>query len=169
MQALVDAPPSLCSIFGDDEALQAYPAFIGTRLQSLLDDSPGTKTSPFSLMFLYHLALIIFSILGVFFHGYFYCFALFHIIVGNAILLRVIRAVTQNSRSLLWVCCLQTSLINSASYCCLQLAVLLVIVIYVYSLISFAFLRKSFDEAEGAYCQTAFQVHGKRWVQPYTP
>jgi hypothetical protein len=76
---------------------------MSTRLQGLLDDSPGTKTSPFSLMFLYHLALIVFSILGVFYHGYFYCFALFHIVVGNAILLRVIRAVTQNSKSLLWV------------------------------------------------------------------
>eukprot|EP00045_Choanoeca_perplexa_P018056 m.276491 g.276491 ORF g.276491 m.276491 type:complete len:2614 (+) comp17698_c0_seq3:125-7966(+) len=137
-------PPSFSaaiqSIFGDEDTIQAtYPTFMATSLTELLDDSPGTKTSPFSLMFLYHVALIVFSILGVFYHGYFYCFALFHIVVGNAILVRVIRAVTQNSKSLLW------------------LAVLLVIVIYVYSLISFAFLRKSFDEAEGAYCQTAFQ------------
>jgi hypothetical protein len=36
----------------------------------------------------------------------------------------------------------------------------MVIVIYIYSLISFAFLRKSFDESEGMFCQTAFQVHG---------
>ena len=150
-----------CSIFGDEEAMdKTYPAFMSTRLKALLDDSPGTKTSPLSLMFIYHLALIVFSVLGVFYHGYFYCFALFHIVVGNAILVRVIRAVTQNSKSLLWVRSRFPRVLwpRPLTCVCLQLAVLLVIVIYVYSLISFAFLRKSFDEAEGAYCQTAFQV-----------
>ena len=67
------------------------------------NESAGTQNSLVSVLSLYHIALVIFSVLGVFFHGYFFCFALFHVVVGNDILLRVIRAVTKNGVSLLWV------------------------------------------------------------------
>ena len=103
------------------------------------DTSKRTKTSPLSPSSLHHLLLIPFSVLGLVYHGYFFCYHLLHVVVGNDLLLRVLQSVTKNGRSLLWV------------------AALMVIVIYIYSLASFAFLRKSFDESEGAFCQNSFQ------------
>lgn len=94
------------------------------------------------MMFLYHVAIVVFSVLGVVFHGYFFSVHLFHIVIGNHLLIQVIRAVTSKGTALLW------------------LAALMVVIIYIYSLISFAFLRKAFDPEEGAFCQTAFQVDG---------
>eukprot|EP00056_Hartaetosiga_gracilis_P010415 m.153526 g.153526 ORF g.153526 m.153526 type:complete len:2653 (+) comp13309_c1_seq5:67-8025(+) len=103
------------------------------------DSSTRTMTPIFSGNSLYYILLVVFSVLGIFFNGYFYCFHLLHIVVGNDILLRVLQSVTKNGVSLLWV------------------AALMIVVIYIYSLISFAFLRKNFNEDDGAFCQTAFQ------------
>jgi inositol 1,4,5-triphosphate receptor type 1 len=62
------------------------------------------------------------------------------VVVGNDILLRVIQAVTKNGISLL------------------NVAMLLCIIIYIYSFISFAFLRKQFDQDDGYWCSTLWQV-----------
>ena len=51
-----------------------------------------------------------------------------------------LQSVTKNGRSLLWV------------------AALMVVIIYIYSLVSFAYLRKNFDEGEAAFCESSFQV-----------
>ena len=37
------------------------------------------------------MAVLLFSILGIIYDGYFYCFHFFHIIIGNDILLRATR------------------------------------------------------------------------------
>lgn len=129
-------PPSLHALieslpWGLDAVLQWVP---GVR-----DTSDRSKTSPLSPLSLHHLLLIPFSALGLVFHGYFFCYHLLHVVVGNDLLQRVMQSVTKNGRSLLWV------------------AALMVIIIYIYSLASFAYLRKSFDEGEGAYCQNTFQ------------
>jgi hypothetical protein len=83
--------------------------------------------------------LVIFSILGLVYHGYFFAFSLLHIIIDNDILQRVVSAVTRNGSSLM------------------QVAALMLIIIYIYTLIAFAFYRGSFDTAEGAYCQNLGQ------------
>jgi inositol 1,4,5-triphosphate receptor type 1 len=88
---------------------------------------------------IYYVLVVVMFVLGLFYFGYFYCFHLFYVVVGNDILLRVIQSVTKNGASLLWV------------------TALMVIVIYIYSLVAFAFLRKNFDEDEGAFCETSFQ------------
>eukprot|EP00051_Salpingoeca_urceolata_P021920 m.350531 g.350531 ORF g.350531 m.350531 type:complete len:2826 (+) comp19889_c0_seq3:203-8680(+) len=104
-----------------------------------LEEDTMTRSPLFSLSGLFHLLLPVFSVLGIVFHGYFFGFHLLYIIVDNDILLRVLSSVTKNGDSLLAV------------------AGLMIVVIYLYALASFAFLRHTFDEAEGAFCQTAFQ------------
>ena len=39
---------------------------------------------------------MIFSVLSLLFYGYFYCLCLFHIVVDNDILQRVLKSVTKN-------------------------------------------------------------------------
>jgi inositol 1,4,5-triphosphate receptor type 1 len=130
-------PPSAAAV------LDHLPKNVADRAKSWLpwldDDSARTKTSPFSTLSLHHIFLVLFSVLGIFFDGYFYCYHLLHVVVGNDLLVRVMSSVTKNGKSLLWV------------------AALMVIIIYIYSLASFAYLRKNFDAEEGAFCDTAFQ------------
>ena len=86
----------------------------------------------------YHVLLVVTSILGIAFHGYAFCFHLFHIVSGNDILNRVLRAITNQARPLA------------------NVAALLLVIIYVYSVIAFAFMRKYFDHEIGAYCDTMY-------------
>ena len=102
--------------------------------------------SPLSTSSIYHYLLLACSILGLKFYGYFYCFHLFHIVVNNDILIRAVQSVTKNGASLLWV------------------AALMVVVIYIYSQITFAFLRgdafATFDNDDGSdfdHCRTAWR------------
>jgi hypothetical protein len=90
----------------------------------------------FSGLSLYYIAILVCSILGNMYSGYTFAFCLLHIVVGNDILERVGQSVTANGTSLLWV------------------ALLLVIVIYIYSLAGFAFYRDFYDRDEGAFCYT---------------
>ena len=80
------------------------------------------------------------SVLGLLYYGYFFAYHLFHVIIGNDILNRAIRAVTKNGKSLLWV------------------AGLLCIVIYIYSFFIFAFLRNRAPREDGYWCDTIWQV-----------
>ncbi len=110
---------------------------------------------------MHHVALVVFAVLGLLTGGYFYCYHMLHIAVGNDLLLRVIQvsiafciplffcthflrseqqSVTRNGRALLWV------------------TALILIVIFIYSMVSFAFFRRHFDRDSGAFCQTAFEV-----------
>ncbi|XP_019861438.1 PREDICTED: uncharacterized protein LOC100634093 isoform X2 [Amphimedon queenslandica] len=90
----------------------------------------------FSISTLYMLLFLVCSILSLAFKGYFYCFCLLFIIVHNDILKRVLRAVTKNGMSLIWV------------------AVLGVIVLFIYAVISFAFLQNNYVRTDDAalYC-----------------
>jgi inositol 1,4,5-triphosphate receptor type 1 len=67
---------------------------------------------------------------------YTFSFHLLHIVIGNDILQRVIQAVTKNGVSLLYV------------------AVLMFIIIYIYTLMAFSSLRDYYDHEEGAHCDT---------------
>lgn len=77
--------------------------------------------------------------LGLFTFGYTYAFHLFHIAIDNDILDRAIQSVTRNGTSLVYV------------------AALTMTIIYMYAVFSFVFLRKSFVEEDGLFCQDLFQ------------
>eukprot|EP00053_Salpingoeca_punica_P017480 m.168492 g.168492 ORF g.168492 m.168492 type:complete len:2590 (+) comp17217_c0_seq4:243-8012(+) len=120
--------------------LESIP-LVGGYLVGLLpeDDSPRTRTSLLSISSLYHLFLPVMSALGLVYHGYFFAYHLFFIIVGHDLLQRVLMSVTKNGISLLWV------------------FALMVMVIYVYALASFAYYRDLFDPADSNYCSTSWQ------------
>jgi len=88
---------------------------------------------------LYHVLFLLMSILGLVTYGYTYCFHLLHIVVSNDILTRVLQSVTKNGLSLLWV------------------AALGVVVIYIYSVITFAYFRSSFNVVDYMYCDNMWQ------------
>ncbi|XP_046366515.2 inositol 1,4,5-trisphosphate receptor type 3-like isoform X5 [Haliotis rufescens] len=93
----------------------------------------------FSFTTFYYLLFLGMSIAGTLFHGYFFAFHLLNIVNNNQLLSGVIKAVTVNGMSLLWV------------------AVLGFILIYIYSLIGFALLRSYFSPDEYLYCSTLWE------------
>ncbi|EGD74759.1 inositol 1,4,5-trisphosphate receptor type 3 [Salpingoeca rosetta] len=113
----------------------------GRELLSYLpsDESERTQNSLLGAESFHHFLLIPLSVLGLLYSGYFFAYHLFHVIIGNDILNRAIRAVTKNGQSLLWV------------------AGLLCIVVYVYSFLIFAFLRRRVPYEDGYWCDTLFQ------------
>lgn len=76
------------------------------------------------------------SALGTYYYGYFFSIHLLLVVQGNQLLLGIIRAVTMNGKSLIWV------------------AILGLIVIYLFALVVFAFFREAFDINEEVYCDT---------------
>ncbi|KAK7114914.1 hypothetical protein V1264_000891 [Littorina saxatilis] len=93
----------------------------------------------FSFTTFYYLMFLGMSVAGTLFHGYFFAFHLLNVVNNNQLLSGVIKAVTLNGMSLLWV------------------AVLGFIVIYIYSLLGFALLRAYFKPDDYLYCHTLFQ------------
>ncbi|XP_065910466.1 inositol 1,4,5-trisphosphate-gated calcium channel ITPR1-like [Dysidea avara] len=96
----------------------------------------------FGLKTMYYIVFVLCSAVSLYFYGYFYCICLFHIVVDNDILQRVLRSVTKNGSSLLWV------------------AALGLIVIYVYAVGTFAFMPNDFDDNDGdvaLFCGTLFE------------
>ncbi|XP_065894275.1 inositol 1,4,5-trisphosphate-gated calcium channel ITPR1-like isoform X2 [Dysidea avara] len=91
---------------------------------------------------MYHIVFVLCSALSLYFYGYFYCICLFHIVVDSDILQRVLKSITTHGSSLLWV------------------AALGLIVIYVYSVGTFAFMPNDFDSNDGdtnLFCGTLFE------------
>jgi inositol 1,4,5-triphosphate receptor type 1 len=80
----------------------------------------------FGVSTLYMIILVACSILSLIFRGYFYCLCLLFVVVDNDILKRVLRAVTRNGIALIWV------------------GILGIIVLFIYAVISFAFLHNEF-------------------------
>eukprot|EP00049_Salpingoeca_infusionum_P011225 m.193039 g.193039 ORF g.193039 m.193039 type:complete len:2533 (-) comp14875_c0_seq1:808-8406(-) len=111
------------------------------------EESHNSEHSIFGAMQLYYLLLVPMSALGIKYSGYFFCYHLFHIVIGNDILLRVMQAVTKNGQSLLWV------------------ALLMCIVIYTYSFITFAALREEYSVPDGYHCETLLEcfVTNLKW------
>ncbi|CAH1798283.1 unnamed protein product [Owenia fusiformis] len=93
----------------------------------------------FSFQTFYFTLFLGMSVAGTITQGYFFAFHLLNIVNNNQLLGGVIQAVTQNGRSLLWV------------------AVLFLIVFYLYGLVAFALLRPSFKPNEEFYCETLWQ------------
>lgn len=95
--------------------------------------------SIFSLSTFYYVTFVVMSAAGTVFHGYFFAFHLLNVVNNNHLLKGVIKAVTKNGWSLLWV------------------AILGFILIYIYSLVSFAFMRSLFNQKQEMFCDTLFQ------------
>jgi hypothetical protein len=100
--------------------------------EDAIDRSKGliVKYTPSGLS-LYHLLYLAFSILGIPLYGYTYCFHLLHFATTNEILNRVFLAISSAQQQLGWV------------------AFLLVIIMYNYTLLSFAYLRFAFSQENG--------------------
>ncbi|KAK3086885.1 hypothetical protein FSP39_024881 [Pinctada imbricata] len=93
----------------------------------------------FSFQTFYYMAFLGLSVGGTFYHGYFFAFHLLNIVNNNQLLGGVIKAVTQNGKSLVWV------------------AVLGLVVFYLYGIIAFALMRSMFDPDEYLYCDSLWQ------------
>eukprot|EP00040_Diaphanoeca_grandis_P002750 m.22601 g.22601 ORF g.22601 m.22601 type:complete len:2904 (-) comp13869_c0_seq1:198-8909(-) len=113
------------------------------RDEQLIDrNTHRTRTSFFATSSIGHLFLLILSIMGIQFRGYTFAFCLLFVVKGNPNLENVIAALTRNGKSLLWV------------------ALLFIIVIYIYAVTAFGFFRRSFNNDDGAYCNTLLQCFG---------
>lgn len=80
---------------------------------------------------MYHIIFLAASVAGLIFNGYFYAFHLLHFALGNDVLARVFKAITSSGSQLLWV------------------TLLALVIIYMYSLVAFAFMRESFRDEDG--------------------
>ncbi|XP_055891550.1 inositol 1,4,5-trisphosphate receptor type 1-like isoform X4 [Biomphalaria glabrata] len=93
----------------------------------------------FSVTTFYYMAFLALSVGGTYSNGYFFAFHLLNIVNNNQLLSGVIKAVTQNGKSLLWV------------------GVLGLVVFYLYGMIGFALMRSMFNPGEYLYCNTLWQ------------
>ena len=74
-------------------------AFVKKKNVSTIPQSPILDINIFGVTTLYLVVFFACSFLSLVFDGYFYCICLLYVIVNNDILLRVLRAVTQNGQS----------------------------------------------------------------------
>ncbi|XP_064599288.1 inositol 1,4,5-trisphosphate receptor type 1-like [Liolophura sinensis] len=109
------------------------------KLEKVNDHISKLDVKFLSFTTFYYMVFLAMSVGGTFYHGYFFAFHLLNIVNNNQLLSGVIKAVTMNGMSLLWV------------------AVLGLVVIYVYALIGFALFRASFDPEGNMYCDTLFR------------
>ncbi|XP_068125479.1 inositol 1,4,5-trisphosphate-gated calcium channel ITPR3 isoform X2 [Hyperolius riggenbachi] len=86
----------------------------------------GYKAMIMDMEFLYHVAYILTSVLGVFAHELFYSILLFDLIYREETLFNVIKSVTRNGRSILLT------------------ALLALILVYLFSIVGFLFLKDDF-------------------------
>ncbi|XP_073724012.1 inositol 1,4,5-trisphosphate-gated calcium channel ITPR3 isoform X3 [Misgurnus anguillicaudatus] len=86
----------------------------------------GYKAMVMDVEFLYHVVYVVISTLGLFVHELFYSLLLFDLIYREETLLNVIKSVTRNGRSILLT------------------AVLAIILVYLFSIVGFLFLRNDF-------------------------
>ncbi|XP_033730119.1 LOW QUALITY PROTEIN: inositol 1,4,5-trisphosphate receptor type 2-like [Pecten maximus] len=103
-------------------------------------DTNNLELNIYSIKAMYYVVFVACSIMGTIYYGYFFSFHLLHIAELNQLLKRVIQAVTTNGMSLLLV------------------ALLGLAIMFIYSLVGFAFLRERFfKESEGRHCRTVAQ------------
>ncbi|KAG8513814.1 Inositol 1,4,5-trisphosphate receptor type 2 [Galemys pyrenaicus] len=86
----------------------------------------GYRAVILDVAFLYHVAYVLVCMLGLFVHEFFYSFLLFDLVYREETLLNVIKSVTRNGRSIILT------------------AVLALILVYLFSIIGFLFLKDDF-------------------------
>ncbi|XP_075250138.1 inositol 1,4,5-trisphosphate-gated calcium channel ITPR2-like isoform X3 [Convolutriloba macropyga] len=103
------------------------------------NDDEHLRVNFFSLKTFYYLLFLASSVSGCVFWGYFFCFHMLHIVPRNQMLMRVLKSVTQNGSSLIWV------------------GILGLVIIWIYAVASFAFVRYAFTGENGLYCENMGQ------------
>ena len=92
------------------------------------------------------------SVLSLSFYGYFYCVCLLHIVIDNDILQRVLKSVTKNGMYIFcnWLLNINYKFINCTciGYSLLWVGALGLVVLYIYSVGTFAFLPNEFHEPD---------------------
>ncbi|XP_069797807.1 inositol 1,4,5-trisphosphate-gated calcium channel ITPR3 isoform X2 [Narcine bancroftii] len=106
----------------------------------------GYKAMIMDMEFLYHIGYILTSVLGLFVHEFFYSILLFDLIYREETLFNVIKSVTRNGRSILLT------------------AVLALILVYLFSIVGFLFLKDDFilevDRLPNSKPSGPFEVQG---------
>ncbi|XP_072886532.1 inositol 1,4,5-trisphosphate-gated calcium channel ITPR3 isoform X1 [Hemitrygon akajei] len=106
----------------------------------------GYKAMIMDMEFLYHIGYIMTSVLGLFVHEFFYSILLFDLIYREETLFNVIKSVTRNGRSILLT------------------AVLALILVYLFSIVGFLFLKDDFilevDRLPSTTSSGAFEARG---------
>ncbi|XP_062921619.1 inositol 1,4,5-trisphosphate receptor type 3 isoform X1 [Mobula hypostoma] len=106
----------------------------------------GYKAMIMDMKFLYHIGYIMTSVLGLFVHEFFYSILLFDLIYREETLFNVIKSVTRNGRSILLT------------------AVLALILVYLFSIVGFLFLKDDFilevDRLPSTTSSGAFEAQG---------
>ena len=103
-------------------------------------------------------------------YGYFYCICLLHIIVNNDILKRVLKSVTKNGKNFSWTKSLKYNNVVSIPLVLnvklpgkslLWVAALGLVILYIYAVVSFAFIHESFlapDNNDATlFCSTLYE------------
>uniref|UniRef100_A0A8B9PPF0 Inositol 1,4,5-trisphosphate receptor n=1 Tax=Apteryx owenii TaxID=8824 RepID=A0A8B9PPF0_APTOW len=107
----------------------------------------GYRAVIMDMAFLYHVAYVLVCMLGLCVHEFFYSFLLFDLVYREETLLNVIKSVTRNGRSIILT------------------AVLALILVYLFSIIGFLFLKDDFImEVDRLKIRTPVPQHGSaRW------
>ncbi|XP_019760467.2 inositol 1,4,5-trisphosphate receptor [Dendroctonus ponderosae] len=123
----------------------------GIHLVSIMGNH-GTLTKTYQQILtdaelVYHLTYLVFCMLGLVMHPFFYSFLLFDVVYREETLLNVIRSVTRNGRSIILT------------------AVLALILVYMFSIIGYMFFRDDFivsvNKKEDGTCEKISQLTGQ--------
>ena len=120
----------------------------------------------------HHLAVLALSVWGIATTGYTFAYHFFHVVVGRDILIRALQVSTLTCLSLLvpFSSCLIPPLLHLTRSLCAQsvtmnastllwVAALIAIIIYIYSLAAFAWLRRDFSADHNLlFCDSAWEV-----------
>jgi hypothetical protein len=126
----------------------------------------------------HHLAILVMSVMGIVTYGYTFAYHFFHVVVGRDILARALQVITAHlffalciayCRTLfslafqhLWVfltLSLYAQSVTKNASTLLWVAALIAIIIYIYSLAAFAWLRRDFSADHNLlFCDSAWEV-----------
>ena len=130
--------PTVLYTLGAVHVILALFIFTDHLVKNVLSDKSFYMKRSGILLNLYYLMILGFSIGGLF-RPQCYAFHLLHVVMNNKVLKNATRSITYNGRTLLFV------------------GLLGIIVIYCFSMISFTWLRVSYEITDGMYCETLWQ------------
>lgn len=114
----------------------------------------------FGLQTIYVIVFLCSSVLSLIWYGLFYCLCLLYIVVNNDILQRALRSVTKNGTywsnyySIVINCLPSRTCYFHTGKALLWVAALILVILFIYSVISFTFLHESFinDGESALFC-----------------
>ena len=134
--------------------LLAFPVSITFRIRKFFKvQRTYSSVNIFGTKNLYLVGLLAVAISPFYCFGYLYCITFLYIIIDNDILQRALQSVTKNGKNA-WaynqVIVLYLSLFTGKSL--IWVALLLLIILYMYAIIAFQALRDPFVQADNMYC-----------------